>query len=220
MRSHAGRAVAVLATAALMVAGCAEAPSTPEVPSFADQTRPAAVGTRLPDVTLRSSEGEPVRLLDEAAGKPTVLVIYRGGWCPYCSRHLAAIQEAHPQVEELGFQVIGISPDRPEALRETIEKQSIGYPLLSDSDMELARELGLAFLVSDETLEKYEEYDIDLEAASGRTHHQLPVPAVIISDTGGTIRFVHANPDYKVRLEPDAILAAARAALDAEGTPP
>lgn len=54
---------------------------------------------------------------------------------------------------------------------------------------------------------------IDLEAASGRTHHLLPHPAVFVADTGGTIRFAHVNPDYKVRLEPKSILEAAKAAV-------
>jgi peroxiredoxin len=37
----------------------------------------------------------------------------------------------------------------------------------------------------------------------------LPVPSVFIIDTTGTIRYVYSNPDYKVRLASDALLAAA-----------
>ena len=57
----------------------------------------------------------------------------------------------------------------------------------------------------------YRGYDIDLEAASGRTHHQLPVPSVFLVEAGGTIRWVYSNPDYKVRPENAALLEAARA---------
>jgi len=57
---------------------------------------------------------------------------------------------------------------------------------------------------------KYGEYGVDLEAASGQKHHQLPVPAVFIIDRAGVIRFVYANPDYTVRITPDALLEAAQ----------
>ena len=53
---------------------------------------------------------------------------------------------------------------------------------------------------------------VDLESASGQTHHILPVPAVFIVDRGGNIVFVHADPDYKVRMKGAEVLAAAKAA--------
>jgi hypothetical protein len=39
--------------------------------------------------------------------------------------------------------------------------------------------------------------------------HELPVPSVFIIDTSGTIRYVYSNPDYKIRLGAEALLAAA-----------
>ncbi len=56
----------------------------------------------------------------------------------------------------------------------------------------------------------YLEYGIDLEAASGEEHHQLPVPSVFLVEAGGTIRWVYSNPDYEIRPDNAAILKAAR----------
>jgi peroxiredoxin len=53
-----------------------------------------------------------------------------------------------------------------------------------------------------------------MEKTTGETHHMLPVPAVFIIDTGGVIRFAYTNPDYKVRLEGERILAAAQGVVD------
>ena len=50
-----------------------------------------------------------------------------------------------------------------------------------------------------------------LEGSSGETHHVLPAPATFIIGTDGIIQFQYTNPDYKVRLHPDVLLAAARA---------
>lgn len=64
-------------------------------------------------------------------------------------------------------------------------------------------------------VEQYKGYGINLEEAAGEAHHLLPVPAVFVI-TEGIIRFQYANPDYKVRLQPDVLLAAATAALRQE----
>ncbi len=53
-------------------------------------------------------------------------------------------------------------------------------------------------------------FGVDLDKASGRDHHLLPVPAVYIIDTQSVIRFTHWDADYKKRLEPTDLLAAAR----------
>ena len=183
------------------------------VPNRAEDTNPLKAGVAAPSATLRRPDGSTVEMRTLYAAKPSVLIFYRGGWCPYCNVHLGQIAEAEPQLRDLGFQVLAISPDRPEELKKSIDKQNLTYQLLSDSDADLAKAFGLAFRVDDATVAKYREYKVDLNASSGRDHHVLPVPAVYIIDQTGTIRFAHANPDYKSRLEPEKLLAAAREAV-------
>ena len=77
--------------------------------------------------------------------------------------------------------------------------------------MQANRAFGLAFQVDDELFSKYLTYNIDLEKASGQAHHVLPAPATYIIGTDGIINFAYINPDYKVRLHPDVLLAAAKA---------
>ncbi len=171
-----------------------------------------AVGARVPEVTLRTANDAPFDLRAATARQPAVLVFYRGGWCPYCTSHLAELQEIKADLRELGYQVLAVSPDRPAELQKSKRAGELTYTLLSDSDAEAARAFGLAFRVDDATHEKYlTEYDIDIEAASGRTHHILPVPAVFLIDREGVIRFAHHDPDYKARLDSESLLAAARA---------
>ncbi len=55
------------------------------------------------------------------------------------------------------------------------------------------------------------EYHIDIEDASGEKHRWLPVPSVFLLDTDGKVLFHYVNPDYKVRIDGDVLLAAARA---------
>ncbi len=126
---------------------------------------------------------------------------------------MGQLQSIEPQLSQLDYQVIATSPDRPEKVRETVEKHSPGFSLLSDSKMAAAKGLGIAFEVDEKGLKQFTELGIDLEDASGETHHQLPAPAVFVVGKDGVIKFEYVNPNHTVRLEADVLLAAARAAL-------
>lgn len=107
---------------------------------------------------------------------------------------------------------MAVSPDLPEKLAATVNRHELTYHLLSDSKMRAARSFGIAFHVDDATVVRYRQYGLDLEGDSGETHHQLPVPAAYVV-TEGVIQFAYVNPNYRVRIDSDVLLAAARAAL-------
>ena len=183
-----------------------------DVPDDAEDVQPVAVGDAAPQFTVYEVNGEPYLFEPGKLQKPVVLITYRGGWCPYCNMHLKELREAEPRLLEMGFEVIFLSTDRPEILYASLFDyvKDVEYTLLSDSKMDASRALGIAFRVDDAEYERMKSLGVDLEEASGETHHELPVPAVFIIDTAGTIRFAHVNPDYKVRLEGEAILTAAQ----------
>lgn len=183
------------------------------VPASADKTHPLDVGDSVPDVSVQALDGKTVSLLDQVKARPTVLIFYRGGWCPYCNAHLAKLKSVEPALKELGYRIVAISPDRPEELKATAEKQSLDYELMSDGPMAASKAFGLAFQVDDATLGKYKGYGIDLEARSGQAHHLLPVPAAYVVDRSGKILYAYANPDYTKRVDPDALVAAAKKAV-------
>jgi peroxiredoxin len=186
-----------------------EAGATPQKAMFnGAELAPRKAGEKLPAATLKNESGETVAIRDLIIGKkPAVLVFYRGGWCPFCTKHLSALAEIQDQIIEAGYRLIGISPDQPAKLKATPGHDKLKYTLLSDSDMELANALGISFRLDDETFTKYKEkYNIDIEADSGKDHHLLPHPSVFVVDMKGEIRFVHVNPDYKHRLDPEKLL--------------
>lgn len=172
---------------------------------------PLKAGDTIPEVTLRTEEDQSVSLRQLVSEKPSVLIFYRGGWCPFCNRHLQALASIEDDLARAGAQLLAISMDQPSKLKATPDRDKIHYRLLSDSDAVAVKAFGIAFKVDEATIEKYKTYGINLEAASGKDHHILPHPAVFVVNTNGVIRFAHVNPDYKVRLEPGKILDAARA---------
>ncbi|MBD8527647.1 peroxiredoxin-like family protein [Pseudomarimonas arenosa] len=181
-----------------------------EFPTDPKQVHPPLLGTPLPPAELRDRDGQPVKLAELIGKTPSVLVFYRGGWCPYCNIQLSQLRLTFPGLRELGYKLIAISPDRPESLRATLGDMPLEYTLLSDSSLSLIGALGIGFRVDDPTLEKYKGYGIDLEQASGQTHHVLPVPAVFVLDGNQIIQFHYVNPDYRIRVPGGLILEAAR----------
>ena len=125
---------------------------------------------------------------------------------------MVQLRDVESQFTELGFQIIGVSPDRPAKVHETIENHHIRFTLLSDSRMTAARDFHIAYEADAPTLKALGQHGVDLEAASGEKHHQLPVPAVFVVATSGVIQFEYVNPDYSVRAHPDLLLCAARLA--------
>jgi len=204
-----------------LIAGCTSAPEPADqaapadnprpVASSADQVQPLGVGRAAPSAAMRTSDGDMVKMDTIYRRMPTVLVFYRGGWCPYCNTQLSDLAQIEDELRKLGCQIVAVSMDKPAELKSTLDKSELGYTLLSDADAQLTRAFGLAFRVDQPTIEKYTTYGIDLEAASGHDHHILPVPAVYLIDTAGMIRFAHWNPDYKARLSGEEVREAAKA---------
>jgi len=177
------------------------------------EVKPLKVGDRAPTFTVRTAKGDNYLFDPAKRVKPALLIFYRGGWCPYCNAQLSSLRNAEPELIAMGYEVLFMSTDRPELLYTSLKEPSINYTLLSDAKMQAAQAFGIAFRLDDSTFARYKAVGLDLEATTGETHHQLPVPSVFIVDKSGVIRFVHWNPDFKVRMSADEILAAGRAAV-------
>lgn len=205
---------------ALVLAALLAVPSfAQEVAPSASQVRPLLVGSAAPDAQMRRIDGTSISLKTALAGRPGVVIFYRGGWCPYCNAHLEEIKSIDKKLVKLGYETLAISPDRPEELAKTMKKHALPYSLLSDSKLEAARAFGIAFQVDAETLKKYVKYGVDLRRSSGEANDWLPVPSVFLIGKDGAVKFVYANPDYRVRLKGKVLLAAAEAALEAPAKP-
>lgn len=203
--------LACLAVACLAAPG-AFANSTGLAPD-AKSARPLSVGATAPDAQLRAPDGATLSLATLLTEKPTVLVFYRGGWCPYCNKQLAELAAFEPQFLELGFQIIAVSSDAPAGLAPTAEKNKTAYRLLSDRAMSAASAYGVAFRADPATVTRYRNNKIELAPIPGDTSaHWLPVPTVFVIGRDRVIRFTASNPDIKIRLAASELLAAARSA--------
>ena len=192
-----------------------------QVPDNANNVKPLLPGMKIPDIQVFNVKGEEVTITAKNMKKPFVLTFYRGGWCPYCNAQLAQMRHAEKDLLALGFDVYFITPDKPEFLIESLKdkelKKDLSYTLLSDPSMQVAQDFGIAFRLDDKTVKSYKKWGIDLEKASGYDHHYLPAPSTYVVGKKGIIYFQYTNPNYKVRLDPDLLVAAAESYLKTKG---
>lgn len=171
------------------------------VAKTATDITPLLIGEKIPNSTLKSSDNAAVSLSELISKKKTVLVFYRGGWCPYCNLHLAALAEAEKQILDLGYQIVAVSPDSPENLKITAEKDKVKYTLLSDANGALIKEFGIAF----EAPENYKSV-INVHS-NGMNTNFLPVPSVFVVNTNGDILFEYVSPDFKQRISAELLVS-------------
>ena len=183
----------------LLFTGCSNQQA---IPLVAEDISPILIGETLPNGNFQNVEGEYIQLKAILEEKPTILVFYRGGWCPYCNVQLSGLVEIEEDILELGYQIVAISPDDYKNLQSTIENNSTKYKLLSDPNGEFIQEIGIAFRTSS-SLKEY----IIAKGQKGETSSVMPAPTVMIVDKKGVIKFEYINPNYKERIGGDMLLS-------------
>ena len=183
----------------LLFIGCSNEIS---IPTLAEDISPILIGETLPNAYFHNAEGKSVQLKAVLEEKPTVLVFYRGGWCPYCNVQLSGLVDIEEEVLELGYQIVAISPDDFKNLQATIENNDTKYKLLSDPNGEFIQQIGIAFKTSS-SLKEY----ITGKGQKGETSSVMPAPTVMIVDKKGVIKFEYINPNYKERISGEMLLS-------------
>ena len=166
------------------------------------------VGEKAPDFVLNNALGKPVSLKEELEKGPVVLVFYRGAWCPFCNMHLHVLQESLPEFKKHGAQLITITPQTPDKSVEQFKQKGYPFEVLSDLDSKVMKNYQLYFELPAELVDVYKKHGLDIEAFNGKDRNVLPVPGSFVIDTNGVVRAMHADTDYKKRMEPTAIIDA------------
>jgi peroxiredoxin len=173
-----------------------------QTPDKAENISPMLIGEILPKASLQDADGEIIELSSILKSKPTVLVFYRGGWCPYCNLQLSGLMRIEKEILNLGYQIVAISPDNYQNLKNTEDKNSIQYSLYSDIDGKFIQNIGIAF----QTPTMLKGY-ISIKGKKGKKPDVIPVPTVMAVDKEGRILFEYINLNYKERISSEMLLA-------------
>ena len=200
-------------------ANLAVAEGMANLPASAEETTPLKTGDQAPSFTVHTVDSEAYDFDPDSLERPTVLISFRGGWCPYCNLHLSELRNVVPELREQGIDVLFLSGDAPDQLYSSLKQETqddiagLDYTILSDANIEAAQAFGTAFSTGSGIKDYLTENDVDITEGSIGQHEALSVPFVYVVNKSGEIVFDFVEADYKVRLPSDELLAAAESAM-------
>ena len=152
------------------------------------------VGTKLPHFTVRDANNNSVTSV-QLADKPSILIFYRGNWCPLCMAQLKELVARYKEISALGIRVAMISPQPHDNTVALAKKFGVDFAFLTDDGNAAARALGIENRNGTPMGMQMFGYDND-----------TVLPTVVITDRDGKIVWTHETDNYRVRPEPDVYL--------------
>lgn len=98
-------------------------------------------GDAAPDFTLESDTGEQVTL-SELRGRKVIVYFYPAAMTPGCTKQACDFTESLDSLKGAGYEVLGVSKDKPAKLAKFRERDSLTLPLLSDESLETHKAYG------------------------------------------------------------------------------
>ena len=150
------------------------------------RAEPVSVGEEAPDFTLEDTQGNQVTLSAAKGKAPSVLVFYRGYWCPFCAHQLSELRSLLKANEPV--RLLAISVDDHEKTKQLMEKIAVdgngpvNYTMLSDPGHKII-----------------DAYGLHDPAYDGKRFDGIPHPAVYVIDKNGRVAWAKVESDYKVR---------------------
>ena len=92
-----------------------------------------APGDTAPDFTLNDDLGNEVSLHD-LRGRNVIVYFYPAAMTPGCTKQACDFTDSLDSLKAAGYEVLGISPDKPEKLAKFRERDGLTITLLSDPD--------------------------------------------------------------------------------------
>ena len=104
-------------------------------------TQKLLVGTQAPDFALLDADGTKVSLSDYR-GRNVIVYFYPKAATPGCTTEACDFRDNLASLQGSGYEVLGISPDAPEALAHFTGDFALTFPLLADEDHAVALAYG------------------------------------------------------------------------------
>lgn len=173
------------------------------------------VGEEMPDFIFSDADGHLVAISSLWQRAPLAVVFNRGHWCPYCRLQLRALARAAGEITAAGGHVVSLVPETQGFARQMIAANSLPFPVLLDLDLSYALMNGLVFSIGEEIRAAYLERGLDLPRFQGNGAWLLPIAATFVVGTDGRVVAKFIEPDFRLRMPVEEIVAAVTVAASA-----
>ena len=99
-----------------------------------DKPAELKVGDKAPAFTLKDDQGNDWKSEDHYGKKIVVVYFYPADMTPGCTKQACDFRDSLASLQAAGYEVVGISPDKPERLATFREHDALTFPLVSDTD--------------------------------------------------------------------------------------
>jgi peroxiredoxin len=153
-----------------------------------------SVGYPLPTFEVTQSNTENISS-ESFKGNPTIIVFFRGNWCPLCMAQINEIAMQYRELSSLGANIKFISPQPESNTLKLAEKHGVNFEFYTDKQNSAAKTLGI---------EMENGLPLGMEALGYDSDTVLPT--VLITDKNGMIIYSDQTNNYRIRPEPEAFL--------------
>ncbi|MDL2407076.1 peroxiredoxin-like family protein [Rhizobium calliandrae] len=172
--------------------------------------RAVRAGDQAPAFRLPDPDGNVISSYDLRNGGPALVVFYRGGWCPYCSLDLHAIEAVAKQVRSFRASIVAVSQQSAHESRSTEGMNGLSFRSLVDSGGKVAHAFGLRWKLSRELRASELESGLDLAAVNGEPSWTLTMPALYVISSEGIVEYADISADYTRRCDPTEVIPVLR----------
>lgn len=166
------------------------------------------VGDKMPSFVLPDAHNKLVKSDDLLKNGALVIVFYRGLWCPYCNLYLNALEGYLPDFKSLEASLVAISGEPPDRSLEVEIKDSLTYPVLSDTALIASNKFGIVYEVPSSINDVFLSRGFDFKRYYNTEKAELPLSATFVVNKEGIIIYTFLEIDYKLRAEPSDIIEA------------
>lgn len=100
------------------------------------------IGDKAPEILGVNENGEEIRL-SQFAGKKIALYFYPKDNTSGCTAEACSLRDNYSELKAKGYEVIGVSVDSETSHRKFIEKHSLPFQLIADTEKKLVSEMGV-----------------------------------------------------------------------------
>ncbi len=125
-------------------------------------------------------------------GKPTIMMFYRGNWCPLCMAQIKEISSQYAALEKRGARMVLISPQPHHFSKSLAKKHNVNFQFLVDVDNKVAKQL-----------EIFHKNGLPAGMQLLGYKNDTVMPTILITDATGNIIFADLTDNYRVRPEPE-----------------
>jgi peroxiredoxin len=152
------------------------------------------VGNKLPEFSLQDAVGNVVSSND-IIQQPSLIMFYRGNWCPLCMAQIKEVAEQYRELERRGIKTYMVSPQGADHTKLLAKRFDVSMSFLIDKDNEVASKLKILA-----------ENGLPMGLQALGYDSDTVMPTVVMTNGKGEIIFADLTDNYRVRPEPEDFL--------------